>query len=56
MLALLEPLTGTVLAALLLGERLGPTGMAAGAGARAGHAARRSTAAADAADERVRSS
>jgi DME family drug/metabolite transporter len=30
-LALLEPLTGTVLAALLLGERLGPTGLAAGA-------------------------
>ena len=29
-LALLEPLTGTVLAALLLGERLGPAGLAAG--------------------------
>jgi DME family drug/metabolite transporter len=29
-LALLEPLTGTVLAALLLGERLGPTGLVAG--------------------------
>ena len=29
-LALLEPLTGTVLAALLLGERLGPAGVAAG--------------------------
>jgi drug/metabolite transporter, DME family len=30
-LALLEPLTGTLLAALLLGERLGPTGLAAAA-------------------------
>ena len=28
-LALLEPLTGTLLAAVLLGERLGPTGLLA---------------------------
>ena len=56
MLALLEPLTGTVLAALLLGERLGPAGLAAGAVlGLAMLLAARSADGRDAADERVRS-
>ena len=55
-LALLEPLTGTVLAALLLGERLGPAGLAAGRGARAGHAAHRPVRRPRIRPERVRTS